>query len=40
MPTVRPRFLLCAPEYFDVHFLFNPFMSFHERVDRRRAKRQ
>jgi len=36
----RPAFLVCAPEYFDVHFLFNPFMSFRERVDRRRAKPQ
>lgn len=34
------RFLLCPPEFFDTHFLFNPFMDYRERVDRRRAKAQ
>lgn len=34
------RFLLCAPDHFDAHFLFNPFMSYRERVDRRRMKAQ
>lgn len=32
--------LVCAPEHFETHFLFNPFMGFRERVDRRRAARQ
>lgn len=37
----RPRrFLVCAPEFFDAHFLFNPFMTYRERVDRRRARVQ
>jgi N-dimethylarginine dimethylaminohydrolase len=32
-----PRFLVCPPTYFEAHFLFNPFMAWHQRVDRRRA---
>ena len=36
----RPSFLMCPPEHFDVHFLFNPHMSWRERVDRRRARAQ
>ena len=39
-PSLRPRFLVCAPDYFDAHFLFNPFMRHTDVVDRRRAKRQ
>lgn len=31
---------MCAPDWFDVHFLFNPHMRYSERVDRRRAKAQ
>ena len=31
---------MCAPEWFDVHYLFNPHMAYSERVDRRRAKAQ
>jgi N-dimethylarginine dimethylaminohydrolase len=32
--------LLCPPDYFDTHFLFNPFMSFREKVNPRRARSQ
>lgn len=35
-----PRLLVCPPVDFDTHFLFNPFMTYRERVDRRRAARQ
>jgi N-dimethylarginine dimethylaminohydrolase len=31
---------MCAPDWFDVHFLFNPHMDYSQRVDRRRAKTQ
>lgn len=31
---------MCAPDFYDVHFLFNPHMAYSERVDRRRAKAQ
>ena len=34
------RFLVCPPDYFTAHYLFNPFMTYRERVDVRRAKRQ
>jgi len=37
---VGSAFLMCAPDWFDVHYLFNPHMAFSERVDRRRAKAQ
>lgn len=36
----RPRFLMCEPEHYDVHFMFNPWMSYTELVDRRLAARQ
>src|SRR5687767_2238734 len=36
----RPSLLMCAPDHYDVHFLFNPHMRYTERVDRRRAKAQ
>jgi N-dimethylarginine dimethylaminohydrolase len=36
----RPRLLLCPPDYFDSHFLFNPFVNYRGRVDRRRARTQ
>jgi N-dimethylarginine dimethylaminohydrolase len=36
----RPSLLMCAPDHYDVHFLFNPHMRYSERVDRRRAKAQ
>lgn len=36
----RPRFLMCEPEHYDVHFMFNPWMPYTERVDRRKAFRQ
>ncbi len=35
-----PSLLMCAPDHYDVHFLFNPHMRYSERVDRRRAKAQ
>lgn len=35
-----PRLLLCAPDYFDAHYLFNPYMRYSERVSPRRARRQ
>jgi N-dimethylarginine dimethylaminohydrolase len=38
--TERPSFLMCPPDYYDVHFLFNPHMAYTERVDRRRARTQ
>jgi N-dimethylarginine dimethylaminohydrolase len=38
--STRPRFLVCPPDHFDAHFLFNPFMDWRERVDRRRARAQ
>lgn len=36
----RPRFLVCPPDHFEAHFLFNPFMDWSERVDLRRARSQ
>lgn len=36
----RQRFLVCPPTHFEAHFLFNPFMAWDERVDRRRALAQ
>ena len=36
----RPSFLVCPPDHFDTHFLFNPFMTHRERVRPRRARRQ
>jgi N-dimethylarginine dimethylaminohydrolase len=40
-PTAAPpSLLMCAPDHYDVHFLFNPHMRYTERVDRRRAKAQ
>jgi N-dimethylarginine dimethylaminohydrolase len=36
----QPEFLLCSPESYDAHFLFNPFMSYRERVSFRRARAQ
>jgi N-dimethylarginine dimethylaminohydrolase len=38
--SARPSFLLCPPKYFDTHFLFNPWMTYRERVNRHRALRQ
>ena len=38
-PSV-PRLLVCAPDHFDTHFLFNPWMGYREKVDRRRAAGQ
>jgi N-dimethylarginine dimethylaminohydrolase len=40
LTEARPSFLMCAPDHYDVHFLFNPHMRYTERVDRRRAKAQ
>jgi N-dimethylarginine dimethylaminohydrolase len=37
---MTPRFLLCAPDHYDTHFLFNPFMGYRERVEPRRAAAQ
>jgi N-dimethylarginine dimethylaminohydrolase len=37
---MRPSLLMCPPDWYDVHFLFNPHMPYTERVDRRRAKAQ
>jgi N-dimethylarginine dimethylaminohydrolase len=37
---MRPSLLMCPPDSYDVHFLFNPHMTYSERVDRRRAKAQ
>lgn len=34
------RFLVCPPRYFDTHFLFNPWMTYRERVNKHRAWRQ
>lgn len=31
---------MCAPDAYDVHYLFNPHMEYTERVDRRRARAQ
>jgi N-dimethylarginine dimethylaminohydrolase len=36
----RPSFLVCPPDHFDTHFLFNPFMTYRERVRPRRARAQ
>lgn len=33
-------FLVCPPDHFDTHFLFNPFMTYRERVRPRRARAQ
>jgi N-dimethylarginine dimethylaminohydrolase len=33
-------FLVCPPDHFDTHFLFNPFMDYRERVNPRRARSQ
>jgi N-dimethylarginine dimethylaminohydrolase len=35
-----PSFLVSPPDFYDAHFLFNPFMSWTDRVDRRRARSQ
>ena len=35
-----PRFLVCPPDHFDTDYLFNPFMTYRERVRPRRARRQ
>jgi N-dimethylarginine dimethylaminohydrolase len=35
-----PRLLVCPPDHFDTHYLFNPHMTYRERVDRRRAAAQ
>ena len=40
MSAELPTLLMCPPEFFDVHFLFNPHMPYTERVDRRRAQAQ
>lgn len=32
------RFLMCPPDFFDTHHLFNPWMSWREAVDRGRAR--
>jgi N-dimethylarginine dimethylaminohydrolase len=37
---VRPSFLVCLPGEYDTTFLFNPHMTYRERVDRRRARAQ
>jgi N-dimethylarginine dimethylaminohydrolase len=34
------RLLVCPPDYFDTHYLFNPFMTYRERVDSGRAATQ
>jgi N-dimethylarginine dimethylaminohydrolase len=31
---------MCAPDWYDVHFLFNPHMAYTQQVDRRRAEAQ
>jgi N-dimethylarginine dimethylaminohydrolase len=36
----KPAFLVCPPDFFDAHFLFNPFMDYRDRVNRRRARAQ
>ena len=36
----RPRFLVCPPDYYDAHFLFNPWMAYTEQVDRAKAREQ
>ena len=36
----KPEYLMCSPRYFDTHFLFNPWMTFRERVNRHKATRQ
>ena len=38
--AVGPRYLLCPPDYFDAHFLFNPWMNHREHVDIRKARSQ
>lgn len=40
MTDATPSFLMCPPDAFDAHFLFNPHMTYSDRVDRRRAKAQ
>lgn len=32
------RYLMCPPEFFDTHHLFNPWMDWREAVDRGRAR--
>lgn len=39
-PWPPRRFLLCRPDLFDTHFLFNPFMDYREKVNHRRARAQ
>jgi len=35
-----PSYLICPPRYYDTHFLFNPWMTYRERVNKHRAWRQ
>lgn len=35
-----PRFLLSPPDYYDTHFMFNPWLDYQEAVDRGAARRQ
>lgn len=35
-----PHFLLCPPDYFDAHFLFNPWLSYTDTVDKEEAYTQ
>jgi N-dimethylarginine dimethylaminohydrolase len=35
-----PSYLVCPPRYYDTHFLFNPWMTYRERVNKHRAWRQ
>jgi N-dimethylarginine dimethylaminohydrolase len=39
-PDPPPGFLVCPPDYFDTDFLFNPFMTYREKVRPRRARTQ
>ncbi len=37
---IERRFLVCPPDYFDTDFLFNPFMTYREKVKPHRARSQ
>jgi N-dimethylarginine dimethylaminohydrolase len=37
---MKPRFLLCPPDFYDAHYLFNPHMRYTERVSFWKARRQ
>ncbi|HEY5599046.1 MAG TPA: hypothetical protein VIK48_00030, partial [Candidatus Manganitrophaceae bacterium] len=38
--AIKPRLLMCPPDFYDTHFLFNPWLSYSEEVDRVKARKQ